>query len=158
MLYLIKVYCPSRWILADSSLIGKTFIKGSGVGIFTEFCLPPPPCVSSLKLPAPPCSLIGHPERNCEQRLNPKKNMVYGTYLMPELTKTSHHVHSRVDYNTFTVGNPMPESTLTLCHSRLFPPVRDFGFDLRAHRSRCGFSFISCTDWQRCIEQTWNLL
>jgi hypothetical protein len=34
------------------------------------------------------------------------------------------------DYNTFTAGNPTPESTLTLCQSRLYPTVRDFGFDL----------------------------
>jgi hypothetical protein len=31
------------------------------------------------------------------------------------------YVHSRVDANTFTMGNPMPESTLTLCQSRLYP-------------------------------------
>jgi hypothetical protein len=40
-------------------------------------------------------------------------------------------VHSRVDSNTFTMGNPMPKSTLTLCQSRLYPPVRDFGIGLR---------------------------
>ncbi len=34
---------------------------------------------------------------------------------MPELTITSPYVHSRVDSNTFTMGNPIPESTLTLC-------------------------------------------
>ncbi len=39
-----------------------------------------------------------------------------------------HSTHS--DSNTFTMGNPMPESTLTLCQSRLYPPVRDFGFGL----------------------------
>jgi hypothetical protein len=33
----------------------------------------------------------------------------------------------RVDSNTFTMGNPMPEATLTLCQSRLYPPVRDLG-------------------------------
>ncbi len=32
---------------------------------------------------------------------------------MPELTKTSPYVHSRVDSNTFTMDNPMPESTLS---------------------------------------------
>ncbi len=32
--------------------------------------------------------------------------------------------------NTFTMGNPMPESTFTLCQSRLYPPIRDFGFGL----------------------------
>ncbi len=39
---------------------------------------------------------------------------------------------ARVDSNTFTMGSPMPESTFTLCQSRLYPPVRDFGFGLRA--------------------------
>jgi hypothetical protein len=33
--------------------------------------------------------------------------------------------------NTFTMGNPMPGSTLALCQSRLYPPVRNFGFGLR---------------------------
>jgi hypothetical protein len=32
---------------------------------------------------------------------------------MPELTITSPYVHSRVDSNTFTIGNPMPGSTLS---------------------------------------------
>ncbi len=49
---------------------------------------------------------------------------------MPEVTITSPCVNSRVDSNTFTLGNPMPESTLTLCQSRLYPPVRNFGFGL----------------------------
>ncbi len=49
---------------------------------------------------------------------------------MPELTLTSPDVHSRVDSNTLTLGKPMPESTLTLCQSRLYPPVRDFRFGL----------------------------
>jgi hypothetical protein len=44
---------------------------------------------------------------------------------------TPPYVHFRVDTNTFTMGNPMPESTLTLCQSRLYPPVRDFEFGLR---------------------------
>jgi hypothetical protein len=33
---------------------------------------------------------------------------------MPELTITSPYVHSRVDSNTFTMDNPLPESTLFL--------------------------------------------
>jgi hypothetical protein len=45
---------------------------------------------------------------------------------MPEFTITS----PLVDYNTFTMNNPMPESTLTLCQSRLYPPVRDLRFGL----------------------------
>ncbi len=42
---------------------------------------------------------------------------------MPELTITSPDVHSRADSNTFTMGlgNPMPESTLPLYQSRLYP-------------------------------------
>jgi hypothetical protein len=35
-----------------------------------------------------------------------------------------------VDSKTFTMGNRMPESTLTLCQSRLYPPVWDLEFDL----------------------------
>jgi hypothetical protein len=50
---------------------------------------------------------------------------------MLELTITSPNVHSRVDCNTFTMGNPLPESTLTLRQSRLYPLVTDFGFGLR---------------------------
>jgi hypothetical protein len=41
---------------------------------------------------------------------------------MPEFTIASPYVHSRVNSNKFTMGNPMPESTLTLCQSRLYPP------------------------------------
>ncbi len=34
------------------------------------------------------------------------------------------YVHSRVDSNSFTMGNPMPESTLTLCQSQVdFIPI-----------------------------------
>ncbi len=44
------------------------------------------------------------------------------------ITSPYAYVNSRVDSNTFTMGNPMPESTLTICQSRLYPPVRDSGF------------------------------
>jgi hypothetical protein len=47
--------------------------------------------------------------------------------LRAELNVNSPYVHSRVDSNTVTMGNPLPESTLTLCQNRLNPPVRDFG-------------------------------
>jgi hypothetical protein len=40
------------------------------------------------------------------------------------------NVNSRVDSITFTMDNPLPESTLTLRQSRLYPPVKDFRFDL----------------------------
>jgi hypothetical protein len=58
---------------------------------------------------------------------------------VPELTITSPFVHFRVYSNTFTMGNPKPESTLNLCQSRLYPPARDFGFGLRV---------FSCADKQ----------
>ncbi len=55
--------------------------------------------------------------------------MVYGTlYAGVDYNLTYCNVHYRVDSNTFTMGNSLPESTLTLCQSRLYPPVRDFGF------------------------------
>jgi hypothetical protein len=60
------------------------------------------------------------------QRPSPKKNMVYGP-LMPELTITSPYVHSRVELQNITMGNPMPESNLS--------PVRGFGFGLRSRAS-----------------------
>ncbi len=41
---------------------------------------------------------------------------------MPELTMSSPYVHSKVDSTTFTMGNPWPESTLTPCQSRPYPP------------------------------------
>jgi hypothetical protein len=46
---------------------------------------------------------------------------------MPELSIISPYVDARVDSDTFNMGNPMPESTLTLCQSRLHPPVRGLG-------------------------------
>jgi hypothetical protein len=49
---------------------------------------------------------------------------------IPELIITSSYVHSRVDFNTFTMSNPMPESILTLGQRRLYSPVVDFGFGL----------------------------
>jgi len=57
---------------------------------------------------------------------------------MLELTISPPYVNSRVDSKHIYLGppyasvdlNPMPESTLNLCQSRLYPPVRDFGFGL----------------------------
>jgi len=46
------------------------------------------------------------------RRVSLQEHGVWG--LMPELTKPSSYVDSRVDSSTFTMGNPMPESTLTL--------------------------------------------
>jgi hypothetical protein len=63
-------------------------------------------------------------------RANPNKYMVYWDP-MPELTITSPYMSTpKVDSKTFTIGNPTPESTLTLCQGRLYPPVRDFRFGL----------------------------
>jgi hypothetical protein len=42
---------------------------------------------------------------------------------------SSPYVHSRVDSNTFTMGNPMSESTFTYA-GVYFSPVRGFGFGL----------------------------
>ncbi len=59
-----------------------------------------------------------------------------------------------VDSNTFTMGNLMPESTLTLCQSRLYSPVRDFGFGLRAlpiinnYRKKSFLSDLKFPFWQ----------
>ncbi len=69
---------------------------------------------------------------------------------MPELNIASPHVHSRVDSNTFAVGNPMPESTLTLSLSRLYPLVRDFGFGLWTHTHRAKTMLICCR-WNRFL-------
>ncbi len=56
----------------------------------------------------------------CVHWANPKKTWCLGPcagvdYYLP-------FVHVRVDSNTFTMGNTMPESTLTLCRSRLYSP------------------------------------
>ena len=65
------------------------------------------------------------------QRPNPKKNMVYGWDPMPELTITSPYVDSIVDSNTFTMGNPMTESTKTLMpESTLSPSMQSGTLDL----------------------------
>jgi hypothetical protein len=59
-------------------------------------------------------------ERITKQRPNIKKNKVYGRWS----TIASPYVHCRVDSTTFTMGNPMPESTLSLCQSRPYPYAR----------------------------------
>ncbi len=66
-----------------------------------------------------------HPSRGRIQR----KTWCMGPYARVDYI-TSPYVHSRVDCNTFIGGNPMPESTLILGQSRLYPQVRDFGFSL----------------------------
>ncbi len=43
---------------------------------------------------------------------------------LPEFTITSPFVDSRADSNTYTMGKPMSESTLTPRQSRLCPPVK----------------------------------
>jgi hypothetical protein len=47
---------------------------------------------------------------------------------MSEWTLTSPNVHSRVDSNTFTTNNPMPESTFNLCQSRLYHQLGTLDF------------------------------
>jgi hypothetical protein len=55
---------------------------------------------------------------------------------MPELTITSPYVHSRVDSNTFTMGNPMPELTLTLCRVDFIPRSGTLDLPLYTHSHR----------------------
>ncbi len=78
------------------------------------------------------CSILhrGHIQRKLT------KNGVWNPTL--EFNITSPYVHSRVDSHSFTMGNPMPESTLTLCQSRLnarvdFTPSFGFGLGPCAH-------------------------
>jgi hypothetical protein len=53
--------------------------------------------------------------RNFYEAESKEKHGVW--YPIPELTITSPYVHSSVDSNKFTMGNPMPELTLTLCNA-----------------------------------------
>ena len=76
-----------------------------------------------------PGAMKAHPEAESKE-----KHGVWDP--MPELTIISPYVNSRIDSNTFTMGNPMPESALTLCQSRLYHPVRDFGFGLYVRSQR----------------------
>jgi hypothetical protein len=41
----------------------------------------------------------------------------------------------------------MPELTITLCHSRLYPPVKDFGFGFR--RMETEKEFIAPYKWEK---------
>ncbi len=81
-------------------------------------------------------------ERGWPMRPNPKKNMVYGTP-MPELTITSPYVHSRVDSNTFTMANPMPESTFSPSQRLWIWPLltveTEANGDSRSTNERCPF-------------------
>jgi len=64
----------------------------------------------------------------CTETVFKEKHGVWNP--MPELTITSPHIDFKVDFITFTMGDPMPESTLNLCQRRLYPPVRDYEFSL----------------------------
>ncbi len=57
-----------------------------------------------------------------------KKHGVWDPMPEFELTITSPNVHSRVDFNTFTMGNPMPESALSLSQGLWIWPQNLFGF------------------------------
>jgi len=64
---------------------------------------------------------------------------------------------AKVDYSKFTMGNPMPESALTLCQSRLYSPVRGLGFGLRLlerYLTTTGIGFSSTTEMS---EVKWNV-
>ncbi len=66
---------------------------------------------------------------------------------MPELTITitSLYVHSRVYSKTFTMGNPTPESTLTLCQSRLYS--QSGTLDLVSGMSKKTVCFCAVGSW-----------
>jgi hypothetical protein len=66
-----------------------------------------------------------------------QRKMVYGTpwrswlyklTLCPLQSRLHHIYHGH--WLGIVMGNPMTEPTLTLCQSRLYPPVRDLGFGL----------------------------
>ena len=44
------------------------------------------------------------------------------------------------------MGNPMPESTLILCQSRLYPPVRDLGFGHSLFTSSVLYEIVKVAD------------
>jgi hypothetical protein len=60
----------------------------------------------------------------------------------------SRYVHSRVDANTFTMGNPMPESTLTPCQMRLYPHsgILDYANQIRIQESH----MVTWLDLKHC--------
>ncbi len=62
-------------------------------------------------------------------RPNPKKTWYMGPYAVVDYI-ISPFVDAKVNSNTFIMGNPMPESTLTLCQIRLYLPVRDYPDEL----------------------------
>ncbi len=75
-----------------------------------------------------------------------RKIMVCGTQVR---AITSPYVPSRVavDSNTITMGNPMPESTLTLYARVDFIPQRDFGFGLScAYGAQINFGDLHTLD------------
>jgi hypothetical protein len=74
---------------------------------------------------------------------------------IPELTITSPFVQSRHQHIYHGRGDPLPKSTITLCQSRLYPPVRDFGFCLRLDSildfPMHGFSQYSMCEQRVCV-------
>ncbi len=75
-------------------------------------------------------------EHASELRPNPKKNMMYGTLCRswPPLMFTP---ESTTTHLPWALGNPMPESTLTLCRSRLYPPGQGLWFGLWLRNLLC---------------------
>jgi hypothetical protein len=61
-----------------------------------------------------------HGVRYQEGFMGPSAGVEYNLTLCPLQSRPQHICY----------GHLMPESTLTLCQSRLYPPVRDFVFDL----------------------------
>ncbi len=62
---------------------------------------------------------------------------IYYTYI---LHITSTYVNSRVDSNTFTMGNPMPESTLTYDRVDFIPQPGTLDLASVVNKTDCGDS------------------
>ncbi len=63
------------------------------------------------------------------------------------------YVHSRVDYNTFTMDIGLPYIALTLLHARVdfSPQVRDFGFGLNKQFARPSQAYTHPAKPEKCI-------
>ncbi len=57
-----------------------------------------------------------------------RKAWYVGPYAGVDYNLTLCRLQSRLQHHT--MGNPSPESTLTLCRSRLYSPISDLGFGL----------------------------
>ncbi len=59
-----------------------------------------------------------------------RKTWCMGPYAVVDYNVTLCPLQSQLQHMYSTMGNSIPESTLTLCQSQLYPSVRDLGFGL----------------------------